>query len=406
MAKLTQKIAAQLTLPAGKRDAIFFDDSLPGFGLRVRAGGSKRWIYQFLCGSKQRRITLGNMGGMDATRARKRAEELHAQVRLGLDPAGMKQVAQARAHETFEYVMQQYLGRQRERLRPRTYIEVERHLLTNAKSLHGLQLAGVDQRSVATLLAAVSRSSGHVASNRLRATLSSFFGWAIKQGIASANPVAFTEKNAEVSRDRVLTGDELRQVWTALPSSDYGDVLKLLILTGQRKGEIAGMCWGEVDFERDVITLPAQRVKNGRTHRLPMSSAVREILAGRPRLADRDLVFGLGARGFSGWSQSKKQLDKAIAARRKADDAKPMTPWTVHDLRRTCATMMANIGVQPHVVEACLNHASGFRGGIAGVYNRASYTAEMGQALARWAEHVAAIVENRTSNITPIRPAM
>ena len=416
--KLTQKSAAAIGLPQGKRDVIFFDDDIAGFGLRLRSSGKRVWIFQYALGAKQRRMTFGNLGAMNATKARETAEMLHAQVKLGQDPAGVKAESRARAHETFEHCARQYLADRRKRMRPRSYAEIERHLLVNAKPLHRLGLGKVDQRNIASRLTEIASDKGDTTANRTRATLSAFFTWAIKQGLTDSNPAAFTAKNEEKSRDRVLSRDELREIWAALHEGDYGDVVKLLALTGQRAGEISGLRWSEIMLDNRLdpvsVILPKERVKNKRAHVVPLAPMAKDILKTRARSVDRDLVFGAGTGGFSGWSKAKLQLDAAILANRrkaaeeaggKREKVKPIEPWVLHDLRRTAATLMAEIGVQPHVIEAILNHVSGHKAGVAGIYNRNPYEAEKATALARWAEHVASLVENRKSTVTALRQA-
>jgi integrase len=213
------------------------------------------------------------------------------------------------------------------------------------------------------------------------------FHWAMRAGIAEANPAAFTNKEGERTRSRVLSAGELREIWTALPEGDYGSIIRLLILTGQRRTEIGDLRWSEIDLKRCIISLPPERTKNTRRHVIPMPEAVRSIVRATPKTEGRDFVFGYGNGGFSSWSRCKRRLDATINARRK------MEPWTIHDLRRTAATMMADdLGIQPHVIEATLNHASGHKGGIAGIYNRARYEKEMQSALTAWAKRVAEIV--------------
>jgi integrase len=194
--------------------------------------------------------------------------------------------------------------------------------------------------------------------------------------------VVNTNRREEKTRDRVLSDAELRTVWRALEDDDYGMVVKLLMLTGQRAGEIAGLEWAEVNFKQVLISLPGERTKNGRPHNIPMSATVNSLLQSRDE-ADRHLIFGQGEGPFSGWSKAKTALDRRTG---------PLKHWTVHDLRRTVATGMADIGIQPHIIEAVLNHVSGHKGGVAGIYNRSSYAAKKAAALARWDEHVSQIV--------------
>ena len=389
--KLSDKLTASLGVPAGKSEAIHFDDKLAGFGIRIRAGGSKVWIFQYRAGTKQRRMTLGSVGSMTAGRARSIAEDLDAKVHLGEDPASDKVEAHARANETFEMAMLGFLKHQRQRLKPRSMAEVERHMRINAKPLHAAELANIDRRMVAAQLNRLATNNGPVTTNRARTVWSAFFNWCAREGLIDTNPAAYTNKQPEASRERVLSEDELRAVWTALPDNDYGDAVKLLALTGQRRAEIGDLRWSEIDFERNLITLPAARTKNGREHVVPMSAPVRAILEARPRYAGRDLVFGSrGEGGFSGWARGFASLKVAL------------TPaWTIHDLRRTAATRMAGepLSIQPHIIEAVLNHVSGHKSGVAGIYNRAQYLAEKRQALALWGDYLVALVEGRASNV-------
>lgn len=211
-----------------------------------------------------------------------------------------------------------------------------------------------------------------------------------------------TNKYEEAARERVLADDELRAIWRALEDDHYGAIIKLLMLTGQRADEIANLAWSETG--EDAFTLPAARTKNRRQHQVPLSNAALAILAAQPRRLNaagtpRDFVFGTAERGFSGWSKCKERLDQRIAATRGA----PLPHWTPHDLRRTCATRMADLGVLPHVIEAVLNHVSGHKSGVAGIYNRALYEPEKRQALVLWADHLQSIVHGGERKIVPIR---
>jgi integrase len=142
----------------------------------------------------------------------------------------------------------------------------------------------------------------------------------------------------------------------------------------------------EVDAERNVISLPGERTKNGRPHEIPIARAARELLEARPHIAGRDLVFGKWGGRFTGWAKPRLALDERTG---------PLPHWVIHDLRRSVATGMADIGIQPHIIEAVLNHVSGHKGGIAGIYNRAQYATEKAQALARWDEHLSDVVSVR-----------
>jgi integrase len=187
------------------------------------------------------------------------------------------------------------------------------------------------------------------------------FNWAIREGYElPANPVAGSNRPAEPeSRARVLTNEELRKVWLACGDDDFGRIIRLLALTGQRREEVGGMEWTEI--AGDIWTIPAARTKNRRAHTLPLLPAALALL---PEPNGRLWVFGVGARGFSGWSAAKRALDSR---------AQLAEPFRIHDIRRSVATGLAELGVLPHVIEAVLNHVSGHRAGVAGIYNRATY---------------------------------
>lgn len=374
-------------LPVGKSELIFFDDDVPGFGLRVRRSGARSWVFQYWHGGRARRVTVGSWPKVTAKAAREAVAPLAAKVGLGLDPAAEKAEARARK-ESFGEIAELFLARQAKRLKPRSLVEVTRHINVHAKPLHGLPVAKLDRRDVAELLTTLATEKGAVTSNRVRASISAMLSWAIKQGLAEANPAAFTNKEAERSRNRVLSGDELAKVWAALPVGDYGDIVKLLILTGQRREEIGSLRWSEINTNKGIITLPSERTKNGRAHVIPMSQPVKAILKEIPREAGRDFVFGFGEGGFSGWAKSKERLDGKLPEK--------MPEWTLHDLRRSCATHMAEIGIQPHIVEAVLNHVSGHKAGVAGIYNHAMHEPEKRDALDCWGTHVRKIVGKLT----------
>jgi len=389
--RLATGTIANLHLPRGRSEITHFDSDIGGFGIRLRKTGSKSWVFQYDFVGKTKRITLGKVSAIDPAKARAIASELHAKVRLGQDPAAVKAESKARDAETFGAAVKPYLQWQRARVRPSTLRHLERHLLVNLAPLHSLPIDKLDRRAIAAQLARMTGSP--VQANRTRSTLTSFLNWAMREGLVDSNPALATNKYPEQPRDRVLSDAELRSLWLALPEGDFGDIVKILTLTGQRAREIADLHWDEINFEKGVIELPPHRTKNRRRHSIPMSPMVRTMLERRERNGC-DFVFGVsGTSGFSGWSRCKERLDKALG----------IPDWAVHDLRRVFATGAAEIGIQPHIIEAVLNHVSGHKGGVAGIYNRAAYEAEKATALCRWAERVAAIVEGRKSNVTPLR---
>jgi integrase len=395
--KFTKASIERFALPADKSEAIIFDDDVPGFGLRLRAGGSRTFIVQYALGGRQRRMTIGSAKILDPSKARQTAGNLLAKVRLGRDPAAER--AEARVHASDEplgAIIGRFLARQERRVRLRTYVDATRYLERYWRPLHELHLARISRATVAARLGKIATEHGPVSADRARAALSAFFTWAIGEGLCDMNPVAGTNKHFDgaKSRDRVLTDRELAVIWRALPDSDYGVIVRLLILTGQRREEIGALRWSEVDLEGRVITLPPTRTKNNRPHEVPLSKLALAALKSRHARAGRDLVFGDGPRngegreqeaGFQGWSKSKAALDKQTLS---------IGPWRLHDMRRTVATRMAELGVQPHVIEAVLNHVSGHKAGVAGVYNRSSYAAEKRAALELWGKHVQLLIDS------------
>jgi integrase len=391
--KLTETTIARLTGKIGKTpDAIVFDDDLPGFGLRIREGGSRTWVYQYKIGPQHRRVTLGKYPALLPAQARKTAAKLHAEVRLGNDPAAIKAEKQAKAAETFGAILKTYLARRRGQIRDSSLGEIERHLERNLAPLHGVPLDKLDRRTIAAQLARLTDEAGPIQANRTRASLSKFLNWCLAEGLTETNATVGTNKNAEKSRDRVLSDQEIKKIWNALPDGDYGDIVRLLILTAQRAGEIAGLRWSEINLDRNIIVLPSNRTKNSRSHVVPITPMVRAVLEARPRRDGRDLVFGIGERGFSGWSKSKARLDAAVK----------IAPFVIHDIRRSVATGMSEAGIPPFHVEAVLNHVSG-SSTVAKIYNKNTFESEKAAALTRWDQHVADLIAGRSSKVTPIR---
>jgi integrase len=369
-------------LPEGKTDKIFFDDIDDGFGLRVRDTGSKIWVYQYSRNNKTRRMTIGVWPTMSPAQAREQVRKLTAERRLGADPArdlALKQIDK----ESFAEAVMLYLAAKQPDLRDRTYTETERYLKGTASKLNTRPLALITQSEIADLLDRAAKDSGDATANRLRANLAAMFTWAMQRGKVAANPVMLTEKRKEQSRERVLSNDELAAIWNALPEGDFGAIVRLLMLTGQRRSEIGGLRWSEIDLRNGQINLPGERTKNGHPHFIPLSEPVLTILQAQPRI--RDHVFGRGdsTDGFAGWSAAKAALDERLPG---------MPHWSLHDLRRTMATGMGELGVQPHIIEAAINHQSGHKAGVAGTYNRANYHAERKVALDKWAAHILALV--------------
>jgi len=308
--------------------------------------------------------------------ARKEAQRLLGIVATGTDP-----FAQSLSSETFGEEIERYLLCKRTSLKPRSFIEDQRYLRKHAAPLHRLKLEEIDRRAIAVLLGQVETASGPIARNRLRSSLSSFFAWAIQEGLAETNPVQGTGKADEGNgRDRVLTQEELRKLWRNLGEDKFSDIVRLLLLTGQRRGEISALAWSEVDLAKGMIILPPARTKNKRQHELPLSRQALAIIERQPRRNSSEFLFS-DKQGYKDWDTAKMKLDQRLR----------IAPWRLHDLRRTCATHLGELGVQPHHIEAILNHYSGHRAGVAGVYQRAKYEGEMRSALQKWADWIEGI---------------
>jgi integrase len=375
--RLTDSTVAALTVPEGKSEILAFDDDFAGFGIRVRKGGSKRYVFQYKINGTNRRVTFKEA---NVKRARAAAQILAAKVTLGTDPALEKETAHDAAGDTFKRCLDRYLARPQGRRRERTLQEIRRHLERNLAPLHRLHIKKLDRRRVADELARLTVENGAVQSNRTRSSLSAFLGWCLREGYVDANVALATNKHEEIPRSRVLDDQELLAVWKALPEQgDYRDIIQLLILCGARLREISELRWSECDLDKATITLPASRTKNHRRHVIPLSEPALAILKGRER-GEREFVFGTGDRGFSGFSKAKRGLDAR---------AKLKAPFVVHDLRRSVATGLSALGVTPWVIESVLGHA-GIKSGIHGVYNLHQFESEKRAALDLWAAHITA----------------
>lgn len=393
MPKLNKGTVAGLRLDRGKTDQIWFDDDLPGFGIRLRAGGKRTWIVQYRVGALQKRLTLGNVAALDADKARTSAKAILAKVTLGGDPQAKKAEEKARAKHTLGAVADQYLEHERARLKPKTHSEATRYLRKHWKTLRDVPLHKITRLDVATRVSELKVKSGPSAAGHARLVLSAVFAWAIGEGLADENPVIGSNAPTTPPRNRVLSDGEFGEIWGACPDDDYGRILKLLALTGQRRGEVAGMRWSELDLDEAVWRLPAERAKNGRPHEVPLAPTALAIIKAVPLDAERDLLFGRGPHGFNGWGKPKLELDASIQKARKKAGAKPMPPWVVHDLRRAFATGLGNLGVLPHAIESALNHISGHKKGVAGTYNRSPYSREVRAAMLLWDNRVQTIIE-------------
>jgi integrase len=341
-----------------------------GFGARKQ----RRGIFFYVRARHQGRQVMHSIGRYGSPwtveTARAKALELLGTLASGSDP-----FTQSISSETFGAEVERYLERKQASMKPRSFVEDQRYLRKRAAPLHKLPLGDIDRRTVAVLLGQVESASGAIARNRLRSSLSAFFAWAIQEGLTETNPVQGTGKADEGnSRDRVLTQEELRKLWRNLGDGRFADIVRLLLLTGQRRTEIGRLTWPEVDIDRKMIVLAPERTKNSRSHEVPLSTQALAILARQPKRGE----FVFSKRGFNNWAYAKTALDQRAG----------IADWRLHDLRRSCSTWMAELGVLPHIIEAVLNHVSGHKGGVAGRYNWAKYSDAMREGLQRWADHL------------------
>jgi integrase len=403
-------------------DRFVWDTKLTGFGYRVR-NSHKTYVVQYRVKDThlQRRLKIGDASKLSEAQAKVQAKKILAAVQLGKDPAAERKQSRTDARFTFKTIVADYLRSKRGAVRSSTYTGISRYLGVDPdaeghrkrdlsgywSSLHAIPINRIDRRVVASELSKITNKHGAASASVARATLSAFFRWAMGEGIAEHNPVIGTNRpNGSKPRDRVLDGlikegdeqklyrlPELRAVWRAAGNDDYGRIVRLLVLTACRRQEIGGLRWAEINFENYMICLPASRCKNGRAHDIPLSDLAWSLLP--ERKGESEFVFG--GKGFAAWGRGKAALDERLGEK--------VAAFTLHDTRRTVATRMADLGVQPHVIEAVLNHQGGHKSGVAGIYNRSSYEKEVRAALMLWSDHLRAIVEGGKRKVIPLRQA-
>jgi integrase len=350
-----------------------WDVGVMGFGARRQTNLVHYYVRYRINGTQVVR-SIGRHGALTPDTARAKAKQLLGVVAGGSDPF-QAQIG----GDTFGATIEIYLERKRAVLKAGSFSEVERYLRQYSASLHHLPLGKIDRRAVALVLGQIEQSRGPVARNRARSALSAFFAWTIQEGLVDGvNPVAGTGKVEEGgSRERVLSPEELKALWRGLGDDAFSNIVRLLLLTGCRRNEIGHLSWPEIDLVRKQITLPPERVKNGREFTLPLSRQALAIIERQPRRNSSEFLFS-DKQGFKDWDAAKQRLDQRVQ----------IAPWTLHDCRRSCATHLGELGVMPSVIELALNHVSGTRAGIAGVYNRSKQTDAVREGLQRWADHL------------------
>lgn len=374
-----------------------------GLYLQIFPSGGRSWCLRYRFGRRSRKLTLGSE--LTLKQARDLAREAHGALARGQDPAALKQASKAAARpatDVIENVVEQFIARHVATLGKTTQREVSRLLRKEvATPWRGRRLSEISRADIHHLLDKIVDRPAPIQANRVLGWLRAMCNWAITRGLVEVSPCAGIKAPAPAkSRDRVLSDDELVALWEASERLDapYVALIRLLILTGQRRSEVAGICWSELDLDARIWTLPKERTKNGIEHAIPLSDSAVEILKTLPRIDGCPFALtSSGRRPVSDFYNAKRTLDRLMPP--------DMAGWVLHDIRRSVASGMARLGVNLAVVEKLLNHVSGSFAGIVGVYQRHSFSDEKRAALEAWARHVAATVSGESAdNVIPIKP--
>lgn len=415
--KLTQAAVEKVSLPKTGRDTWWDTEknSPPGFGLRVSASGHKSWfLVTRLKTDEQIKITLGTMGTIPKVdAARQHARDVIDKIRDGYDPRVAPPVVEAPKIETVGEVFAEYIERYA-KVKNKHWKAKEddfrRHIAPKLGSRDIASITPADVRSLRDNLTSNRRGvatkiigSGKLNVHRL---ITHFFNWSVAEGYVPVSPAAGVKVNVRVTRrDRVLSDAEVVSLWHAAASLGVlkGGYVKALLLTAQRRTEVAEMRWSEVDLEKKIFTLPPARSKNKKAHAIPLAPQLVEIVAALPRLNS----YVLPGRGtskevaMSGFSKLKLELDEKMME----SDSEAFKRWTFHDLRRTASTRMAELGVLDEIIGRVLNHA--VKGVTAQVYIQHSYLPERRVALEKWANYVERLLDpaKERDNVIPFAAA-
>ena len=377
-------------LPTAARDIVYWDSGCPGFGVKITPKGRKVFLVLYRAGgsgSRLRKYTIGPYGRVTLHHARAAALKIFAARADGRDPATEKQQARQRlvadrvddliAHFISHHVSKNRSGPAISRLLRREVIPK-----WGMCSIHE-----IGKRQIVELVSEVTARGAPSAANKLLKVIKTFFGWCVGRAILDISPATgLAAPNREMARDRTLDDDELANIVGAARQLDgpYGGIVELLALTGQRREEVAQMTWDELNLACQTWTLPASRTKNGKAHIVHLSKEAIAVLLRMPRFGN--FVFSkLGTRPFQNFSAAKREIDKLSG----------ISNWRLHDLRRTCVSGMARLGVAPHVADKILNHQGGTISGVAAVYQRHEFLAERKDALEQWGCHVARLLSAR-----------
>jgi integrase len=348
---------------------VLWDASLPNFGVRVSPGGTKSFIAMF--GARRERVSIGRYPIISLAEARTKAKQLMAARVLG-EP----QSKTIKFSAAFEIFKEQHCAHKR----PSTARGYKRTLNVHfLPKLREERLADISPEMLACITDKLVETPGEQA--HAQAVARMFFRWAVRRRFLKHSPLEGVQINLGQSRDRFLDDAELAAVWRATAEYPFGPIVRLLILTGQRRGEIGALKREYINPKDRTITLPSTLTKNRRAHTFPYGNMTATVLDELPRLNSEYLFPARGNYDapFSGWSKCKQSLDEALVN---------VAPWTLHDLRRTFATNHAAIGTSPHITERLLNHVSGVISGVAAIYNRYAYRDEMRCAIEKWEERL------------------
>jgi integrase len=382
------------------------DALLPGLYFVVQPSGKSSWAVRYRADGRPRKLTLGAYPAINLKSARELARLALAEVAGGGDPGEEKKTAKAAAaipaNDLIEQVAAQFVKHYAKRqLKASTAKEVERILNKEVVApWHGRRLSSIGKADTHELLDSIVERGSPVTANRVLAWLRRMCRWAVDRGLIEANPcTGIRAPAAETSRERVLEDAELKALWLASEGLEprYAAFIKLLILTGARRTEVAEMTWRELDLDAKIWTLPKERSKNAREYSVHLPDLACGILKTCPRMDGSDFVFTLNGRNaITGFAMMKRMLDELLPP--------GIPPWTMHDVRRTFASGCARLGIAIHVVEAALNHRAGAIKGVARIYNRYSYDAEKRAAMAAWSRHIEALVTGEAAdNVVELR---
>lgn len=412
MAKtLNAKYIDSLTPDATRKEIP--DGGLPGLYLVIQPSGAMSWAVRYRHDGKPRKLTIGAYPAFSLAEARKSASAALRAVSEGRDPIEEKKQAASERAETsndVDKVLDTFLTRYvKPNNRASTARETERFIDNEIRPRwKGRLIQSIGKRDVVALLDGIVDRGAPISANRVHAILRRFFNWCMERSILDASPIATVPApSKETSRDRVLSDTELKLLWQACERVGwpFGSMVQILILTCQRREEVAGAVWSEFDLEakEPLWIIPKERAKNAKSHTVPLSASCVALIKGLPKIKSEAgyLFTTTGETSVSGFSKAKSKIDakmleiaKEQAVERGGDpETVSVAEWRLHDLRRTGASGMAALRQPVQVVEAVLNHKSGAIKGVAAVYNRHDYADEKRQALDEWASKVATTVQ-------------